>query len=213
MCQFHSNISNRYVLGVIHLSLGIIKYRWKDVCQRCELPTAGLGMAFIREKKHFDVWIWMEISSETSRTSDLKVVLASSFQARQRIVQLEVSKETDCVSEILVCCIYCTPPNCNQSAILINGDNEWTWWLCIISRFRGARQPICITSHDTQVEILYIHYMREMEREPTELHKVSLYIYIPDRISLTEWKVSTLLQMVYIGSFCSYNKTPNQAFL
>ena len=128
-------------------------------------------------KKHFDLWIWMEISSETSRTSDLKVVLASSFQARQRIVQLEVSKETDCVSEILVCCIYCTPPNCNQSAILINGDNEWTWWLCIISRFRGARQPICITSHDTQVEILYIHYMREMEREPTELHKVSFYIY------------------------------------
>ena len=36
---------------------------------------------------------------------------------------------------------------------------------------------------------------------------------IPDRISLTEWKVSTLLQMVYIGSFCSCKKTPNQAFL
>ena len=40
-----------------------------------------------------------------------------------------------------------------------------------------------------------------------------IYIYIPDRISLTEWKVSTLLQMVYIGSFCSYKKTRNQAFL
>ena len=38
-------------------------------------------------------------------------------------------------------------------------------------------------------------------------------VWIPDRISLTEWKVSTLLQMVYIGSFCSYKKTPNQAFL
>ena len=37
-------------------------------------------------------------------------------------------------------------------------------------------------------------------------------IYIPDRISLTEWKVSTLLQMVYMGSFCSYNEVPNQAF-
>ena len=41
----------------------------------------------------------------------------------------------------------------------------------------------------------------------------SWWFTIPDRISLTEWKVSTLLQMVYIGSFCSYKKTPNQAFL
>ena len=40
-----------------------------------------------------------------------------------------------------------------------------------------------------------------------------IYIYIPERISLTESKVSTLVQMVYMGSFCSYNDVPNQVFL
>ena len=35
----------------------------------------------------------------------------------------------------------------------------------------------------------------------------------PVQISLTERKGSTLVQMVYMGPFCSYNDVPNQAFL